>query len=87
MRVCIVLKYNFYVQKKGHTFAESLQVIRQLNKSLRICDIRLTTSDIAYGSDIRLWRVMDLFNITATASRNLTQEFSCISLLAIRLKI
>ncbi|MBO5925143.1 MAG: hypothetical protein J6Q52_02655, partial [Clostridia bacterium] len=55
-----------------------------LNKSLRICDIRLTTSDIAYrqccratlvananclGSYICLRQVKDLFNITLAKAK------------------
>ena len=36
-------------QKKATAFCRSSRrELRQLNKSLRICDIRLTTSDIAF---------------------------------------
>ena len=47
--MCIYVYYCSFIQqhKKRHEKAESLQGIRQLNKSLRICDIRLMTSEIA----------------------------------------
>ena len=42
-----IIAVLFNNTKKRHEKAESLQGIRQLNKSLRICDIRLMTSEIA----------------------------------------
>ena len=41
------VEYSIIYQTNEHPQAESLQGIRQLNKSLRICDIRLMTSEIA----------------------------------------
>ena len=52
-----------------HDCRSSRRELRQLNKSLRICDIRLTTSDIAFGSYICLCQVKDLFNITLAKTK------------------
>ena len=49
--------------------------LRQLNKSLQICDIRLKRVILPIGSYICLTQVVDLFNITLTASQNITQEY------------
>jgi hypothetical protein len=90
-----------FIKGKSHQSRSSHRELRQLNKSLRICYIRLATSDIAYRQFSRATslrtptalavifafrRVKDLFNITLTASQNITQG-TCISLLATRLKI
>ena len=40
--------FKLFVKNKGGASRSSRRELRQLNKSLRICDIRLTTSDIAY---------------------------------------
>ena len=73
--------------QKKHLCRSSYRELRQLNKSVNGFVRFAYASYIAYGSDFRLRRVKDFFNISATKRRNLTQNLFCISLLATRLKI
>ena len=78
----------YFLQRKKEVASRSFRrEKRRLNKSLRICEICLTTSEIANAVISCCARFKDLFNIALTASQNITQDSSCISLLATRLKI